>query len=170
MKITMIMALVLLSACGRPHDGVNGSNGHDGAVGATGADGIGCTETPVPANGNAPNGGTLITCSNGSNLILNGTNGLNGTDGTDGTNGTNGSDGAAGTSFAFSSIQFCAGTPSYSAGNFPEIGFCINNVLYGVYSANGGYLTVIQQGTWSSDPVGTAQCTFTVGPDCKVTR
>lgn len=146
MKITMIMALVLLSGCGRGPAGTNGTNGHDG---------IGCTETPVLADSNAPNGGTLIMCSNGSNLILNGVNGTNGQNGT---------------SFAFASIQLCSGTPSYSAGNFPEVGFCVNDVLYGVYSANGGYMTVIQQGTWSSNPVGTAQCTFTVGPDCKVTH
>jgi hypothetical protein len=163
----MIMALVLLSACGRPgpsgiagpagHDGTNGSNGTDGI---NGTNGTSCGVSDVPANAAAPNGGSLITCGNTQSLVLNGTNGLNGSNGTDGTNGTSGT--------VVAPIQFCSGSGSYPS-TFPEVGFCIGGNIYAVYSANGGFLTEVLPGTWSSDGINSS-CTFTVGPDCKVTR
>jgi len=93
-------------------------------------------------------------------LVLNGTNGLNGSNGTDGTNGTSGT--------VVAPIQFCSGSGSYPS-TFPEVGFCIGGNIYAVYSANGGFLTEVLPGTWSSDGINSS-CTFTVGPDCKVTR
>jgi hypothetical protein len=63
-------------------------------------------------------------------------------------------------------IQFCSGTPIYPS-TFPEVGFCINNQLWAVYSANGGFLTLIPPGQYSSTGINSS-CTFTVGPDCVI--
>lgn len=89
-----------------------------------------------------PNGGTIIKCPDGTTALI-----------------TNG--------FTFQSIQFCPGvTPSYPT-TFPEVGFCINNVLYAVYSANNGFLTVIPTGYYNSNAIGSA-CSFTVIPNCGI--
>lgn len=64
-------------------------------------------------------------------------------------------------------VQLCAGiTPSYPS-TFPEVALCLNNQLYGVYSTNGGFLSLLTPGSYSSDGVN-ASCTLTVGPNCAV--
>lgn len=105
-SLALIFIAWTLSGCGKNdtvytagQQGPAGAQGVAGQVGATGSqgiqgipglDGVGCTVSALPACLNAPNGGALITCANGSTVITNGTNGSNGTNGTNGANGTNG--------------------------------------------------------------------------------
>lgn len=56
--------------------------------------------------------------------------------------------------------QFCPGTPTYPS-TFPEVGFCINNTMYAVYSTNGGFMTSLPDGRYESNAVG-SRCTFTI--------
>lgn len=135
--------------------GSQGPQGQTGPQGAPGADGSSCSVSNIATSTVAPNGGSLLQCSNGTqSLVLNGTNGQNGSNGTPGS--------------LITPIQFCSGTPSYPS-TFPEVGFCINSQIYAVYSANGGFLTIVQPGVWSSNAIGSS-CTFTVGSNCQVTH
>jgi hypothetical protein len=169
MKNVMISLamIVLLAACGR---GPTGATGASGSNGSNGTNGSSCSVTAVPASSPAPNGGSLVACTDGTqNLLLNGTNGTNGSNGSNGTNGSNGVNGTNGTNgTVVAPIQLCPGAVTYPS-NFPEFGFCINNVLYGVYSANGGFLTEIAPGNWSSNGIGNS-CNFTVAAGCVVTH
>ena len=63
-----------------------------------------------------------------------------------------------------SPVQFCPGTTSYP-GEFNEIGFCINNNLYAVYSANSGFLTYIPNGYYTSNAINSS-CNFYVNSNC----
>lgn len=84
-----------------------------------------------------------------------------------GASGPQGPTGIAATKVAV--VQFCtACTPTYPS-TFSEIGFCIDNVLYATYSANGGFSTELTPGTYSSDGEN-CSCTFTVGNNCQVTE
>jgi hypothetical protein len=187
-----ILASLALTACGQK-DAINGVNGRDGSPGANGIDGVSCTQITVGGSEAAPNGGSLITCANGSVLIRNGYNGLNGrngapglagtngtngtdgtngVDGTNGTNGTNGNDGAAGSNGADATpvvaINLCPNVSVYPS-RFVESAFCIGNKLWGVYSLNGGFLTYLPEGNYSSNAVGSS-CSFTIGANCSVTQ
>lgn len=64
-------------------------------------------------------------------------------------------------------VPLCPGVSSY--GTFVEVGLCINNQLYGVYSANGGFLTYLAPGSYSSNAIGSA-CSLTVQANCVVTH
>ena len=163
---SLVICIVTLSACAGPvgpqgaqgiqgETGATGSQGPAGPQGAPGTNGSSCSVAAVPASNVAPNGGSLIQCTDGTqSLVLNGTNGTNGSNGTPGT--------------LVTPIQFCPGTPSYPS-TFPEVGFCINNQIYAVYSANNGFLTVVEPGTWSSNAIGSS-CTFTVSANCQVSH
>lgn len=121
-----------------------------GPKGDTGSAGTNCSVSSL-ATGSvaAPNGGSLITCQDGTNsLVLNGTNGTNGT--------------------VIKAVQFCAGTPTYPS-TFPEIGFQIDGVLYAVYSIPNAFLAVIPPGTYSSNGINSS-CSFTVNNDGSITR
>jgi hypothetical protein len=63
-------------------------------------------------------------------------------------------------------VQFCPGTTSYP-GEFNEVGFCINNNLYAVYSANNGFLTYIPNGYYNSNAIGSS-CNFYVNSNCVI--
>jgi hypothetical protein len=127
----LILCMMLLSACGQGPAGVNGTNGY------------GCTVSQVGVSDIAPDGGALISCTNGtSSLLLNGT--------------------------IIQPVQFCPGTPNYPA-VFPEVGFKINNQIYAVYSLNNGFLTLLTPGYYSSNAVGSA-CNFTVNTDGTITN
>lgn len=163
MKNLMPVFILIFVACGKITyvpgiPGPQGLIGKAGPIGATGATGPAtppCSVAEVLANNAAPNGGSLISCPDGSqSLVLNGTNG------------TDGHDGASGT--LVTSVQFCPGVGHYPD-TFPEVGFCINHNIYAVYSANGGFLTEVLPGHWSSDGIGST-CSFTVGADCQVTQ
>lgn len=55
-------------------------------------------------------------------------------------------------------VQFCPGSTNYPT-TFAEIGFCINNSLYAVYSYSNGFLTLIPPGTYTSNAIG-SNCNF----------
>lgn len=63
-------------------------------------------------------------------------------------------------------VKLCPGTTAYPA-VFVEVALCINNGLYGVYSANGGFLTYFPPGNYSSAGIGSS-CNLTVLPNCLV--
>jgi len=124
----------------------NGGNGAIGPTGQTGATG--------PQGAQGPTG-------------LVGSQGIQGEQGQAGPQGPKGDPGQPGTQIT--TIQFCKGiTPTYPS-TFPEIGICLDNQLYAVYSANGGFMVLVTPGTYSSNGIN-ASCTFTVGPNCEVTQ
>ena len=119
------------------------------------------------------NGGTVVSIGQTSYVACNGANGATGATGLTGSEGPRGEQGIAGSpgldGTQVTIVQFCPGiVPTYPS-NFPEIGFCISNQLYAVYSANDGFLALITPGTYSSNGIN-ASCTFTVGPNCEVTQ
>lgn len=64
-------------------------------------------------------------------------------------------------------INVCpAFTPSYP-NTFPEYVICLQDELYGVYSANGGFMALLPPGNYSSNGIG-ASCTFTVEAHCVI--
>ena len=68
-----------------------------------------------------------------------------------------------------SPIQLCSAcVPSYP-NVFPESVVCINNNLYGVYSANDGFLSILPPGAYSSDGIN-CTCTVTIEPNCIVSQ
>lgn len=123
--------------------GAPGINGKDGTPGTAGLPGITGPQGAAGANG------------------ANGQNGTNGKDGKDGAPGAAGSPGTV-----VLPIKLCNESPTY--GTFPEFAFCINNKLYGVYSANGGFMAELPPGGYSSQGINSA-CSFTVGANCAVT-
>lgn len=66
-------------------------------------------------------------------------------------------------------IQFCAGVVSNYPTTFPEVGFCIDNNIYAVYSTNGGFMTLIVPGYYNSNAVG-SNCNFTVLLNCVISN
>lgn len=141
--------------------------GPQGAVGQTGSSSTSCTVANVTGGAQVACGTASVFIANGSNGT-NGNDGTNGSDGTDGTNGTNGSNGIDATPITV--VQLCAPSfvPSYPS-VFPEVALCIDNNLYGVYSANGGFFSELTPGTYSSDGINSS-CTLTVGPNCQVSN
>lgn len=94
-----------------------------------------------------------------------GPNGIPGGLGPQGVQGPTGPTGEDGT--VITPVQFCNGvTPSYPS-TFPESGLCINGQVYGVYSANDGFLALLPPGTYNSNAVGSA-CTFTILANCVI--
>lgn len=78
-----------------------------------------------------------------------------------------GLNGADGTQITL--VQLCSGfVPSYPS-TFPEVAECVNGSLYGVYSANGGFLVYLPPGSYSSNGIN-ASCTFNVLPNCQVSH
>ncbi len=63
-------------------------------------------------------------------------------------------------------IQFCPGITTYPSA-FIETGFCVNNKIWAVYSANDGFLTEIPPGTYSSNAINSS-CNFVVLPNCVI--
>lgn len=148
--------------------GAQGPSGVDGATGATGAQGPQGVSGADGANGT--NGQDGAAGANG----VDGQNGSNGTNGQDGATGSQGPQGPAGASGAngidttpITVVNLCPGTSNY--GVFVEIALCLNNNLYAVYSANGGFLTYLAPGGYSSNAIGSA-CSLTVQPNCVVTH
>lgn len=95
-----------------------------------------------------------------------GSSGQDGSNGAQGNTGTTGPQGNNGTSVA--PIQLCPASyvPSYP-NVFPEYALCLGDQLFGVYSANGGFLALLPPGTYSSNGIS-ASCTFTIQPNCVV--
>lgn len=125
-----------------------------------------CSVSTVNASPAAPNGGALISCTDGSSsLVLNGEKGNTGDTGSKGDTGEQGTSGTPGT--MISAIKLCDGTTTY-ASTFIEVAFCIDNKMWAVYSLNGGFLTELPPGNYNSNGVGSS-CTFTIGNNCQVT-
>jgi hypothetical protein len=93
-----------------------------------------------------------------------GAQGEQGIQGEQGSTGAQGPRGADGTTITI--VQLCPGAPSY--GTFVELAQCINGKLYGVYSANGGFLAYFADGNYTSNGIGSA-CNLTVS-GCTVTH
>jgi hypothetical protein len=146
MKLFMIsLSTSLLFGCVQGQTGLQGVPGNVGGVGPAGSS---CTTIAIAPNSVAPNGSAEIECTDGTSaLLLNGTNGTNS---------------------AISPVQFCPGTPSYPS-TFLEVGFIINGKMYGVYSENGGFMTYLPPGAYSSDGVN-ASCNFTINSDNTITN
>lgn len=135
----LIVVCLFLAGCGQ--------QGPVGPQGPTGQNGGSCSTSPVLASVVAPNGGALISCADGTQaMILNGTNGT-----------------------VVGVVQFCKNPVTTYPSTFNEVGFCINNTLYAVYSANGGFETTVLPGGYSSNGINSS-CTFTVGPNCTITN
>lgn len=186
-QIVFITLVLILTACGGDGQGVrftatpqptntpkNGSNGSDGANGTNGKDGISTVVSIAQATAlECPTGGQEIQV-NGmvAAVVCNGSNGsqgiagLDGTNGTNGSNGTNGVDGINGT--VVIPVQFCTGFTASYPNVFPESGLIIGGKMYGVYSANGGFLVFMPPGTYSSNGIN-ASCTFTLNADNSIT-
>jgi len=91
--------------------------------------------------------------------------GKEGPQGMAGANGTNGTNGVDASSVV--PIQLCPGfVPTYP-NVFPEYALCIDHQLYGVYSANGGFMALLPPGVYSSNGIG-ATCNLTVKANCVV--
>lgn len=96
-----------------------------------------------------------------------GTQGPTGDQGIQGPGGPQGVPGTPGT--VVTPIQLCAGvTPTYPS-VFPEYALCLQGQLYGVYSANGGFLAVLPPGVYGSNGIN-ASCNFTIGPNCSISQ
>lgn len=78
-----------------------------------------------------------------------------------------GLDGKNGTNASIGIIPLCLGVSTHST--FVEVALCINKDLYAVYSANGGFMTYLAPGAYSSDGIGAA-CNLTVHANCVVTH
>ena len=162
-------------------DGTNGTNGAagpqgqagiNGTNGANGSDGTSCSVATVyVGSAVAVNGGALLTCTDGTSaLIVNGANGTNGVDGATGAQGATGAVGPQGQpGTMFKSVQFCPGlTPTYPT-TFAEVGFVIGTDVYGVYSANDGFMAFLPPGRYSSNGIN-ASCNFTINADGTVSQ
>ncbi len=159
-NLMFIVMLLALASCGK----LEVLKGEAGTNGAPGKDGLSCMVTPIAATGivadPAQYGGALLSCPNGSQLLTNGAPGVQGLDGAQGLPGTPGQ--------VVLPLQLCPGTPSYPS-TFIEVAFCINNELWAVFSVNGGFLTKLTPGTYSSNAVGSS-CNFNVEPSCVITH
>lgn len=81
-----------------------------------------------------------------------------------GPQGPAGKDGAPGTQITV--VQLCPGITTYPS-TFVEVAFCVNDKLYAVYSANGGFETEIVPGYYDSKGIGSS-CSFYVETHCLV--
>lgn len=151
--VMLILSGLVMLACAGP-TGPVGATGAQGVPGAAVLGGSSCSAQTIQASDAAPNGGGLVTCTDGSTVLL--------------LNGTNGAQGQQGI-VPFTPIEFCPGTIAVYPSVFPEYGFLINGSVYGVYSTNGGFLTVLPPGVYNSNAVGSA-CTFTINSDGTVTE
>lgn len=168
-----LLGLVIgyLTACS-PQQGDVGSSGPSGGKGDPGVAAPAPIINSAPATAlQCPTGGQVITVTSfsgavpaTSTLVL--CNGAQGTAGNDGSNGANGHDGVDATPVTV--VNLCPGTPVYPS-VFVEIAFCIDNQLYGTYSANGGFSTLMPPGGYSSNAIGSS-CNFTVASNCVITH
>lgn len=156
MKYLMLMILTLLLGCGEPGEqglpgpvgspGPQGNQGNPGAtgpIGPPGPSGVACNVTTISPIPSVPTGGALIRCPDGSMSVL-----------------TNGS--------IITPINLCPGDSTYPS-KFIEAGFCINDKMYAVYSANNGFLTELPPGNYSSNGINST-CSFRLSENCVVTR
>ena len=125
--------------------GEKGDKGDQGDVGAQGLQGIQGIVGPQGIQGEV---------------------GPQGVQGVIGPQGIAGVDGAPGTVVTF--VKFCNEVTNYPS-TFPEYGLCVNNQIFAVYSANGGFGVVIPPGTYYSNGINSS-CNFTVNANCVITH
>lgn len=95
--------------------------------------------------------------------------GATGPQGLQGETGGSGSQGLPGIdSTPVTVVQLCPGVTTYP-GVFVEVAICLQNKLYAVYSANGGFLVELVPGNYSSNAIGSS-CSLTVAPNCVVSH
>lgn len=87
--------------------------------------------------------------------------GAPGHDGSDGKDGQDGED-----ANPVTTVKLCPGESTYPS-KFVEIALCIDGRLFAVYSKNGGFLTEIPPGTYSSKGIG-SRCNLKVKVNCVV--
>lgn len=169
-NLSLVVMMFLVAGCGRsalfvskgdPVVGPAGQNGHSAVLSQVSADSTVC-----------PNGGSVLT--GGVDLNDNGAldpsevttvaPACNGSPGPMGTAGVNGSNGTNATPITV--VNLCPGVSNYDA--FVEVGLCISGKLYGVYSSQGGFMTYLADGNYSSNAIGSA-CSLTV-TGCTVTH
>lgn len=86
--------------------------------------------------------------------------------GDDGLQGIPGLDGADGTQITI--VKFCPGVTVYPT-KFVEIGWCIEGSVYGTYSQNGGFSTLLPPGAYTSNAIGSS-CSFTILANCGISH
>lgn len=153
----LMAAPSFLTGCGKNAVVIQGDKG---VAGKDGDNGVGCSIQVLASSIALPNGGASIVCANGATVISNGSQGAPGVNGAPGTPGTPGTQ--------ITPIKLCSQTPSYPS-VFVEYAVCINNQLYAVYSANGGFLAFLPPGAYSSNGIGSS-CNLNVGLNCSVTH
>lgn len=153
---TFILITLILSGCGLHSDFASTINPTPiptplvvvGPQGPTGQNGV----TPIVTMSIATldqcsNGGTILTVNSQDTIVCNGVNGTNTT--------------------PITIVQLCQScTPSYPS-VFPEVVLCINGGLTGVYSQNGGFLSDLPNGAYTSDGIN-CSCNFTI-TGCSIT-
>lgn len=154
MKKTIVLA-ALLAGCAQHQ--------HFVAVeGTPGKDGQNCVTEQT-------NGGVYVSCPGSDKVFVrDGVDGTNGADGGIGPMGPVGPVGPAGTNATpITVVQFCPNVvPTYPS-KFPEYGLVINGSIFGVYSANGGFLALLPPGDYHSNAIGSS-CNFRINADATV--
>lgn len=93
--------------------------------------------------------------------------GIQGQQGNQGQTGAQGAQGLAGADgTVITMVKLCPGTPSHTV--FVEYAMCVNGQLYGVYSANSGFLALLSDGAYTSDGIG-ADCSLAIS-GCNVSH
>ena len=93
--------------------------------------------------------------------------GIQGAPGNTGPQGPSGPQGPAGVNApVVTTIKLCPSTPIYP-NVFVEYAICLQGNLYGVYSANGGFLALLPPGNYQSNGIGSS-CNFSVAANCVV--
>lgn len=143
-------------------NGLNGSNGHSAAFSELAADSTVCpTGGTVLSAGVDLNDNQVLEVSETKQVVIT-CNGQTGATGSQGSAGTNGVDATPVTL-----VQLCPGVSNY--GTFIEVALCLGGTkLIGVYSQNGGFATVLANGSYTSNAIGSA-CNLTVN-GCTVTH
>lgn len=167
--VVFTMILLITISCSAPFKGEPGSAGPSCQIQhvsqGTQVSCPGSDPQIIPDGSQGPSGPQGATGTPG----LGGAPGLTGGTGATGQPGASGPTGADGTpGSTISLIQLCASSfvPTYPS-VFPEYALCLEGQLYGVYSANGGFLALLPPGQYSSDGIN-ASCTFTILPNCVI--
>jgi hypothetical protein len=125
----------------------------------------------TPANAQeCPSGGTIVVVNGYPYTICNGLAGASGSPGSVGPAGPVGEPGLPGLNATpVTTVRFCPSNTAVYPTTFPEYGICLGGQLYGVYSANGGFLALLPPGAYSSDGINDS-CTFTIKANCVVSQ
>jgi hypothetical protein len=147
----LLIVVAMLTGCG-PRTGGTGGQGLKGVEGAPAA--VPHVFLRPAGLDECPAGGSVVVVDNQTTIVCNGVQGVAGANGTNAT--------------PVTVVQFCDAVAAYPS-TFPEVGLVIGGKVYAVYSTNGGFLTYLPPGTYSSSAVGSS-CNFTINPNGTVTR